>query len=350
MPELENQTKQFLTYCQYQRKLSQSTLRSYGFDLQLFSKYLTSLDPPITQCDQVDRHVLQGYTAHLSSQHAVKTVKRKIACIRSFYNYLEEEGIFEENPFYRYKLRIKEGFRLPNVMTLQELSKVLEAAYQNVPIEAIRKAYGRKKPLPLASEEFLALRDFTILEILFAGGLRVSELCSLRFEDVSMLRSSPVSNTAAKTVAGTYDLPENIRLMVHGKGNKERTIYLEDSEVKKALTVYLELRRRVAKEVSTLFLSKFAAPLSTQAVRNLVTKYASMAGLERTITPHVFRHTFASLLHEEGVDIKFIQDFLGHSSISTTQIYVHTSSAKKRQILSTMHPRKKLEIHGSGGA
>lgn len=331
MPELENQTKQFLNYCQHQRKLSQSTLRSYGFDLQLFSKYLTSLDPPVTQCDQVDRHVLQDYTAYLSSHHAVKTVKRKIACIRSFYNYLEEEGIFEENPFYRYKLRIKEGFRLPNVMTLQELSKVLEAAYQNVPVEAIRKAYGRKKPLSLASEEFIALRDFTILEILFAGGLRVSELCALRFEDVS----------------GDQ---EHIRLMVHGKGNKERTIYLEDTEVKKVLTVYLDLRRRVAKDVPTLFLSKFAVPLSTQAVRNLVTKYAALAGLDRTITPHVFRHTFASLLHEEGVDIKFIQDFLGHSSISTTQIYVHTSSAKKRQILSTMHPRKKLEIHGSGGA
>lgn len=331
MPELENQTKQFLNYCQHQRKLSASTLRSYGFDLQLFSKYLTSLDPPVTQCDQVDRTVLQGYTAYLSSRHAVKTVKRKIACIRSFFNYLEEEGIFEENPFYRYKLRIKEGFRLPNVMTLQELAKVLEAAYQNLPVEAIRKAYGRKKPLSLASEEFIALRDFTILEILFAGGLRVSELCALRFEDVS----------------GDQ---EHIRLMVHGKGNKERTIYLEDPEVKKALTVYLDLRRRVAKDVPTLFLSKFAVPLSTQAVRNLVTKYAALAGLDRTITPHVFRHTFASLLHEEGVDIKFIQDFLGHSSISTTQIYVHTSSAKKRQILSTMHPRKKLEIHGSGGA
>lgn len=330
-------TEQFLSYCQHQRHLSTNTIRSYGFDLQLFVEYLKGLDPPVTDRGQVDRHILQGYVAYLSDQHAVKTVKRKIACIRSLFNYLEEEELLvTENPFYRFKLKIKEGFHLPNVMTLQELDSILQVAYENLPQQCVEKSRARKKPLPIASNEFLSLRDLTILEILFAGGLRVSELCVLQFQDLNVM-SALGKESEGNSV--------NYRLMIHGKGNKERTIYLENPEVKNTLAVYLDLRKMVAKESPYLFLTKFGDPLSTQAVRNLVTKYAGMAGLGKSITPHVFRHSFASLLHEEGVDIKFIQDFLGHSSITTTEIYLHTSSTKKRQIMATMHPRSKLVVH-----
>ena len=160
-----------------------------------------------------------------------------------------------------------------------------------------------------------------MLELLFAGGFRVSELCKLKFEDLS---------------------PDRLAIRINGKGNKERTIYLENIEVVRALNRYLAYREAVPDGNGYLFITKFDRPLSTQAVRNLVRKYSEMSGIHKNITPHVFRHSFASLLLEEGVDIKYIQDFLGHSSISTTQIYLHTTSSQKRRILSAKHPRQKL--------
>jgi integrase/recombinase XerD len=140
-------------------------------------------------------------------------------------------------------------------------------------------------------------------------------------------------------------------LKIHGKGNRERIIYLENKEVVQALSEYLVNRRSRKVDLPHIFISKFGEPLSTQAVRYLVTKYTKLAGISKNITPHVFRHSFASLLLEEGVDIKFIQDFMGHSSISTTQIYLHTSNEKRREVLAKMHPRQKLQAvdkEGSG--
>jgi integrase/recombinase XerD len=127
-------------------------------------------------------------------------------------------------------------------------------------------------------------------------------------------------------------------------------IYLENAEVILALNSYLYQRKHSEIELPYLFITKFGRMLSTQAVRNLVTKYTKLAGIKKNITPHVFRHTFATLLLEEGVDIKYIQDFLGHSSISTTQIYLHTTNRQKRKIIATQHPRQRLYFSGNYSA
>lgn len=180
--------------------------------------------------------------------------------------------------------------------------------------------------MKITSEEFIWIRDIAILELLFVGGLRVSELCCLTFHDFSL---------------------EHCAVMVHGKGNKERLIYLENEEVISALNRYIYFRRKAEIDLPYLFITKFGQMLSTQAVRNLVAKYVRLSGINKNITPHVFRHTFATLLLEEGVDIKYIQDFLGHSSISTTQIYLHTTNRQKRKIIATQHPRQKLYFSGN---
>ena len=123
-------------------------------------------------------------------------------------------------------------------------------------------------------------------------------------------------------------------------------IYLENNEVNNALKQYLYFRNKTKINLPYMFITKFGQMLSTQAVRNLVTKYTRLSGLSKNITPHVFRHTFATLLLEEGVDIKYIQDFLGHSSITTTQIYLHTTNKQKRTIIASRHPRQKLYFSG----
>ena len=328
MKDLDLYTQKFMKYCSNHRRLSPDTVKAYGLDLKGFREYLETLEPPVMSCGEVTKQHLQDYVMYLNENFAVKTVRRRIASIRSFYNYLEYEEVVPANPFDKFHLNLKEPFRVPTTMVLSEISRILETAYAESPtlMPVLEKLEGKWKNseeiiLNPNSKEFLWVRDVTILELLFAGGLRVSELCKLEFGDISA---------------------DHMAIRINGKGNKERTIYLENIEVVKALNRYLVFRQATEVENQFVFITKFHKPLSTQSVRNLVEKYTKLAGLDKKITPHVFRHSFASLLLEEGVDIKYIQDFLGHSSISTTQIYLHTTSSQKRRILSTKHPRQKL--------
>ncbi len=293
-----------------------------------FIRFLSELPSPVEDSAQVTRQTLEEYVHYLNKDFAAKTVRRRIASVRSFYQYLEYEEIIRDNPFDKFHLNIKEPFRIPKIMSLEEISRVLASAYGSSPtlLPVLSKLESGKRTREKInvnpnSEEFLWVRDVAILELLFAGGLRVSELCKLEYGDLS---------------------PDYTAVRIDGKGNKERTIYLENIEVVRALSRYLLLRETAEVDDPYIFISKFRKPLSTQAVRNLVKKYSELAGIDKKITPHVFRHSFASLLLEEGVDIKYIQDFLGHSSISTTQIYLHTTSSQKRKILSSKHPRQKL--------
>ncbi len=309
MNQIELYTEEFLRYCTTLRKLSPLSVKHYGFDMRIFMRFLTEYDPSVTLCSQVTKEILNAYLDYLSGKYKVKTIRRKIACLRSFYNFLEYEEIIENNPFQKFHMNMKEGFRLPKTMALAEINLILDAAYSQ----------NTRGP----GEEFTRIRDAVILELLFAGGLRVSELCGLTYSDLDISTGS---------------------LCIHGKGNKERIVYLENDEIIRVIKEYLNIRNALNINLPFLFVTKFKGQMSTQGVRNLVTKYAKLAGITKNITPHVFRHSFASLLLEEGVDIKFIQDFLGHSSISTTQIYLHTTGDKKREIMSKMHPRRKLDF------
>ncbi|MDF3001635.1 MAG: tyrosine recombinase Xer [Bacillota bacterium] len=328
MNDLELHIEKFMKYCRNHRRLSPDTVKAYGLDLKGFTEFLGDLEPHLKSSGEVTKQHLHDYVMYLNENFAVKTVRRRVASIRSFYNYLEGEELVQANPFDKFHLNIKEPFRVPVTMGLEEICKILEAAYAESPtlFPVLSKLESKRRDsdeviLNPNSREFIWVRDVTILELLFAGGLRVSELCKLEFGDISA---------------------DHMAIRINGKGNKERTIYLENIEVVKALNRYLVFREATGVENQFVFITKFHKPLSTQSVRNLVEKYTRSAGLDKKITPHVFRHSFASLLLEEGVDIKYIQDFLGHSSISTTQIYLHTTSSQKRRIMSTMHPRQKL--------
>ncbi|WP_051280769.1 tyrosine-type recombinase/integrase [Anaerovorax odorimutans] len=328
MNDIEIQSEKFLKYCKNQRRLSSATVRAYRFDISLFVRFLNTLEPPIEENIKVTKDILGEYLDYLNENFAVKTVRRRIASIRSLFNYLEYEEIVPNNPFEKFHMNIKEPFRIPKTMCLEEISKILSTAYSDSPtlMPVMDKKYaslpmGARPRIRITSNEFIWARDIAVLELLFAGGLRVSELCDLELSDFSA---------------------DHLMIRIKGKGNKERTIYLENVEVVNALNRYLLFRDVAEVDCSHIFISKFGKPLSTQAVRNLVEKYTKEAGITKKITPHVFRHSFASLLLEEGVDIKYIQDFLGHSSISTTQIYLHTTSNQKRKIMSTKHPRQKL--------
>lgn len=297
----------YLQHCLYTKRLAELSVAAYDIDLSQFLLFLEKQYPEIQSASQIMKATLQNYVYSLNEKYAVSSSKRKVACLKGFFAYLLEEELIPSDPFLHLHIKMREPHRLPNVMSLKEVNRILKAAYSD----------------QNATSDFLYHRDIAILEIFFATGVRVHELCNLKYSDFNVRQSS---------------------LRIVGKGNKERVIYITHSEVMEAVQHYCKLVRKYHLKSDYIFLSKYGKPLSTQAARNIVTKYTKLAGIKRTITPHAFRHSFATLLLEEGVDIKYIQEFLGHSSISTTQIYLHISSASSRKVLSNKHPRKKLTL------
>ena len=181
--------------------------------------------------------------------------------------------------------------------------------------------------LPQAKTDYqkrCTIRDIAVLEILFAIGARVSEICNL----------TPLS----------VDLT-NHTVRILGKGSKERLIQIENADVLKALQTYYDLFQKDMQSCGFFFVNKLNRRLTEQSVRQIVQKYTTMAGCNMHITPHMFRHSFATLLLDEDVDIRYIQKLLGHSSITTTQIYTHVAMAKQKEILSIKHPRNKIKVN-----
>jgi integrase/recombinase XerD len=236
MNQLQAENRGFFDYCKNNRRLSRNTLRVYQFDLQHFNQFLSSEDPMILDYREVTKAVLEHYLNSLQN-YSVKTIKRKFACLRSLYHYLEYEDKIEQNPFARFHLNVREPYKLRTTMNLEEIERFLAAAYEEKP-SSLPEQPGAitPRPLKITSEEFIWIRNIAILELLFVGGLRVSELCSLSLSDINLKYYS---------------------ITIHGKGNKERLIYLENAEVILALNSYLYQRKNAEIDLPYLFITKF---------------------------------------------------------------------------------------------
>ena len=312
---IQAQMEQYLLYCEKERRLSENTLKAYRLDMEHFERFMTRIGCSGTIDSALTKPMLQQYIAEMNERYAVKTVKRRIAALRGFCNWLEEGEMLEINPFRQMKLKIREPFRLPSAMSMKEVELVLEAVYE-------KGMHYTGRSLGMTTQ-FLHYRDILVIEMLFATGVRVQELCSIQFNDMDFFHRT-------------------VRII--GKGNKERIVYYGNDAVNFALKQYNWVRKEMCFGGDYLFVNKFGDPLSPQAVRNIIKKYVLLADIKRNITPHSFRHTFATLLLEEGVDLRYIQEFLGHSSISTTQIYLHVADKKALKMLAKKHPRKKIVV------
>lgn len=296
----------YIAYCKVEKGLDPKTLKAYQIDLRQFVSFIQSGDGCLS------KENLQSYLAIMQKTYKIKSIKRKIASLKAFFNYLAFEEILEVNPFARMRIKLHEPFILPKVIPLASIDALLQFAYAGI------NATNR------ASYSYCSkLRDVAVLELLFATGVRVSELCSIRKE--------------------YFDLGTGV-LKVYGKGAKERILQVSNPAVLSVCSAYYSANAAAIEKGGWFFVNRLGNQLSDQSVRNMVKRYISQAGIDQHITPHMFRHTFATLLLEEEVDIRYIQQLLGHSTITTTQIYTHVSSKKQRDILSSKHPRNKINI------
>lgn len=301
--ELSASVKQYLTYCKSQKDLDEKTIKAYRIDLVQFCSHLARYDSEIT------RESILSYISYLNANFKPRSVKRKIASVKVFCGYLHEEQFIDENPFHGMRLKLPPARTLPRVVSLRVIEQMLTEAHRRV--HHAKSVTARQR----------ALREAAVMELLFATGMRVSELCGLTEQDV--------------------DLAEGL-IRIRGKGRKERMIQIENQEVIQILTAYREAEH--PNDSNSFFLNRRGRPLSDQSVRLILNKYANAIETQLHITPHMFRHSFATLLLDADVDLRYIQHLLGHSSISTTQIYTHVSSSKLRNILATKHPRNSITI------
>lgn len=299
MPALTDHISRYLYACEFEKSLSPDTLKAYRIDLEQFAAF--------SRDDALDKALLGRYAAHLNQRFAPRSVKRKLASVRAFFSALEEQEVIAESPFRRFQLHISYPKELPRVIPMEAVKALLQNAY--------RQYQG--------SEDRWALRDTLVLELLFDTGMRVSELCKLTSE--------------------TFQLGQGgLWLLIHGKGRKERVLQIATAEVVALAERYWQTFEPGIHTAGAILLNRRGRPLTTQGVRQIIARHLEAAAVEGHFTPHMFRHTFATALLDGGADIRYIQTLLGHSSISTTEIYTHVATGRQSAILAQRHPRNTM--------
>ena len=293
-----NALKDYQIYLRLERGLSENSISSYTYDIQGFIDYIETYSPQltITNCQRADT---QAYIYHLAKNINARSQSRQISGLKSFFNFLIFEGYREDSPMDLIDTP-KIGRKLPAVLGIKEIDQLLTAI-------DLSHAQG--------------YRNLTILETLYGSGLRVSELINLKISDLH------------------FD--ENL-LLITGKGNKQRLVPL-GGVCKQKLKVYLEEVRihvPVKKEYQDIvFLNQHGRQLTRAMIFTIVRQTAANAGMEKKISPHTFRHSFATHLLENGADLRSIQLMMGHENITTTEVYMHLDTQHLSKSLQAFHPR-----------
>jgi integrase/recombinase XerD len=294
---MEKWIDSYMSYIAVEKGLSRNTLDSYSGDLVRYTNFLEELG--ITEIGKTSKTEVMAYLLSLWKQGlSAKTVARSVSVLRGFYRWLADEGVLRGNP-----LEDMESPRttrsLPEVLSLDEVESLLNQPNPSNPI---------------------GMRDRAMLELLYATGLRVSELVHLVLNNVNL---------------------EAGYLIVLGKGDKQRVVPM-GQEALHWLGRYLEESRKrllADRQNPLVFVSQWGRGMSRQGFWKIMKKYALMAGIRKNISPHTLRHSFASHLLEGGADLRSVQSLLGHVDISTTQIYTHVTRERLRKVHARYHPR-----------
>jgi integrase/recombinase XerD len=290
--------KEYLTLLKVEKNLSENSINSYKTDLFKLFDFLES--EKINDLNDVKyKHITKYFEKQRNEEINSSTVSRYSSSIKGFFVFMLQQGYIEKNPALNLK-STKIARSLPSVLSFDEVDKILNTPKTN---------------------DKLGLRDKAILELLYSSGLRVSELLNLKISDL-------------------FFGDEVIRVL--GKGSKQRIVPIGSSAIN-WITEYLKKTRplleKKAKSENLIFLNSRGSKLSRMAIWKIVNKYCQEAKIEKEVHPHTFRHSFATHLLEGGADLRAVQEMLGHSDISTTQIYTHIDREYIKQIHKDFHPR-----------
>lgn len=265
--------------------------------------------------------LVERWCAHLRRQgYSPVSIRRKMVVLKVFCSYWVRKGSLRESPFWRVKLSYGRVEQLPRALSTREMRKLLTQARKKYsPTTAVLndKGVAPLGTLRASSPEYRSLRNLALVDLLFATGLRVGEVSSLDVQD--------------------FFVRESV-FRVKGKGGRDRLAVVVDEETVRLQRKYLESRAQIKTQSPALFLNSSGSRLTTQGIANVIAQLREGAGIDRRVTPHMLRHTVATLLLRNGVDIRIVQEFLGHASIATTQRYTHVTKEHLIGVLRKRHP------------
>jgi len=320
--KMSQASKEFIDGYFSTHNLSAKTRAAYCSDLAQFREFVGE-EHELMSLGATD---IENWTANLRvKEYSAASIRRKIVTLRVFCSYWLRRGIITESPFWRVKLSFGRIEQLPRALTFGEISALLQQARAaNLMVEI--KIDGKGQNHTASTHQFSfnrysANRNLALLDLLFATGMRVGEASALDLEDF---------------------LVEEDVFRVKGKGGRHRLACVVDEETVRIQQIHLVMRRQFETTCKALFLNISGERLSTQGIANIIAQFRKDAGIERHITPHMLRHTVATLLLRNGADIRVVQEFLGHTSIATTQRYTHITKEHLIGVLRKHHPSLNL--------
>ncbi len=293
----------FLIYMKTNKNIDTKTEKAYKSDLNLLLSWCQTNEVVV-----FDSTSLQSYITYLIDERNLKstTIKRKYAVFKSFFKYKNCNNIVYE------KISFKTYKRLPKTLSKHDIQALLNTSYQNLSKQ--KSEYSRT----------IAIRDTAIIDLLFTIGIRIGELSDIMICDINLTENT---------------------ILIHGKGKKERLLYISSNEVIKVIEQWLATRDMFKPTTDHLFINKYGNKLSIYGIENIFFKYRNLSGINPKATPHYLRHTFATQLLENGADLRSVQELLGHSRISTTEIYTDICVEHKKKVLMSFNIRN--EMHHS---
>ena len=300
-----NEVSIFIDTIQSTKNLSENTIIAYNSDLRDFIGFVEN--------KELNEDVVLQYVRHLSFDRKLKdsSISRKLIVLKTFFNFLFQQHKIEINLFSELKFRFKSERKLPKTLTVSDVSKLLNS---------VNKQVGRaERPF----ERWKSARDLALIDILISTGIRIAEASAISLDDLIM---------------------QEHLILIHGKGRKQRLIYISCTQTWANLLNWLDIRKTRPINTDKVFVNKYGNQLNIHGIEYIYNTVKKSSGINQNSTPHYLRHTFATNLLTNGADLRSVQEILGHSSISTTEIYTEVSTKRKKQVLDKFNYRNKMIV------
>lgn len=303
MVALSRITEDFINVMKSTKNLSSKTEIAYRSDLKDFCEFLEE--------NQLDDSVVLKYVQHLSQHRELKdsTISRKLIVLKMFFEYLHNHGHIQENYFLVHSFKFKKERKLPKVLAPKETAKLL--VYAKRQKEVAQSEY----------ELWKTSRNLALIDILISTGIRIAEAADISLDDI---------------------ISSERTILIHGKGRKQRLIYISCPETWANLTQWIKIRNAFGNTTDKLFVNRYGQKISIHGIEYIYKNLKNGSGINEKSTPHYLRHTFATNLLANGADLRSVQEILGHSSVSTTEIYTEVTTKRKKQVLNKYNYRNKL--------
>jgi len=304
MKDFYQLSSDFLNIIKSTKNLSPKSIKAYRSDLNDFCNYLSN--------KQLQKDIVLNYTSYLLNERQLKesTIKRKLVVIKMFFEFLYQNGHIEHNYYQHYTFKFKKERKLPKTLSIDEATKLILHLTNNTKREPSTFAYWK------------AHRDLALIDLLISSGIRIEEASNISLEDIVFSEQT---------------------ILIHGKGRKQRLIYISCDETWANLLSWIKIRDNINSNTKKVFVNRFGNQISIHGIEYIYNSVKKSCGINEHSTPHYLRHTFATNLLANGADLRSVQEILGHSSVTTTEIYTEVTVNHKKQILTKYNYRNSIQ-------